>query len=85
MVRLRVAKQRQMRWSDERAYVLALVRVADLNADPSPRGFAFRWGFAPDESQLLNGGMAIAALPMLLAAPAQPTSGRQQNLLELLK
>ena len=33
----RMAKQRQMRWSDEGAHLLAQVRVHDINGDLKPR------------------------------------------------
>jgi hypothetical protein len=36
---LRMAKKRQMRWSDEGARVLALVRVEDLNGDLAAHTF----------------------------------------------
>ena len=35
----RMAKKRQMRWSDEGVHVLALVRVEDLNGDLSAHTF----------------------------------------------
>ena len=37
IVSLRMAKQRQMRWSDEGAHLLAQVRVHDINGDLKPR------------------------------------------------
>jgi len=39
VVSLRMAKKRQMRWSDEGAHVLALVRVAELNGELSVQTF----------------------------------------------
>jgi hypothetical protein len=39
VVRLRMAKKRQMYWSDEGAHVLALVRVAELNGELSVQTF----------------------------------------------
>ena len=41
VVSWRMAKKRQMRWSDEGAHLLAQVRVHDLNGDLHPRVFAF--------------------------------------------
>ncbi len=61
------------------------MRVAGLNADLSSRAVATPMGSARDESQLLNGGIAIAAEPALLAVLAKSASGRQQNLFELLQ
>ena len=40
VVSLRMAKKRQMRWTDEGAHCLALVRVADLNGELSSRSLA---------------------------------------------
>ncbi|UUZ76922.1 ISKra4 family transposase [Polaromonas sp. P1(28)-13] len=40
VVSWRMAKKRQMRWSDEGAHLLAQVRVHDLNGDLHPRAFA---------------------------------------------
>ncbi|MBK6650125.1 MAG: ISKra4 family transposase [Betaproteobacteria bacterium] len=37
----RMAKKRQMRWSDEGAHLLAQVRVCELNGELRPRAFAF--------------------------------------------
>ena len=37
----RMAKQRQMRWTDEGAHVLAQVRVHAINGDLRPKEFAF--------------------------------------------
>ena len=39
VVSLRMAKKRQMRWSDAGAHALAQVRVAELNGELSPRSF----------------------------------------------
>lgn len=39
VVSLRMAKKRQMRWSDAGAHALVQVRVADLNGELSPRSF----------------------------------------------
>jgi hypothetical protein len=39
VVSSRMAKKQQMRWSDEGAHVLALVKVADLNGDLSAQTF----------------------------------------------
>lgn len=41
VVSLRMAKQRQMRWTDEGARLLAQVRVHAINGDLRPRTFAF--------------------------------------------
>ena len=41
VVSWRMAKKRQMRWSDEGAHLLAQVRVHDLNGELHPRVFAF--------------------------------------------
>ncbi len=41
VVSLRMAKKRHMRWSDEGAHALALVRVADLNGELSPQSFGY--------------------------------------------
>ena len=41
VVSWRMAKRRQMRWSDEGAHLLAQVRVHDLNGELHPRAFAF--------------------------------------------
>ena len=62
VVSLRMAKKRQMRWSDEGAHALVLVRVADLNGELSPRTF----GDATQPRQapvlrLWRDGMAMAA------------------------
>ena len=40
VVSLRMAKKRQMRWSDKGAHCLALVRVAHLNGELSPQALA---------------------------------------------
>jgi hypothetical protein len=59
---LRMAKKRQMRWSDEGAHVLALVRVEDLNGDLSAHTFGAITrlrGSAVD--RIRNEGMALAA------------------------
>ncbi|MEO7128979.1 MAG: hypothetical protein ABI040_08990, partial [Rhodoferax sp.] len=37
VVSLRMAKKRQMRWSDEGAHLLAQVRVCAINGDLKPR------------------------------------------------
>ena len=39
VVSLRMAKKRQMRWSDAEAHALVQVRVAGLNGELSPRSF----------------------------------------------
>ena len=39
VVSFRMAKKRQMRWSDAGAHALVQVRVADLNGELSPRSF----------------------------------------------
>ena len=39
VVSIRMAKKQQMRWSDEGAQHLALLRVADLNGKLSARAF----------------------------------------------
>ena len=41
VVSLRMAKKRQMRWSEEGAHALAQVRVADLNGELSPKTFGY--------------------------------------------
>jgi hypothetical protein len=41
VVSLRLAKKRHMRWFDEGAHALALVRVADLNGELSPQSFGY--------------------------------------------
>ena len=41
VVSLRMAKKRQMRWSDAGAHALAQVRVAELNGELSPRSFGY--------------------------------------------
>ena len=41
VVSLRMAKKRQMRWSDAGAHALAQVRAADLNGELSPRSFGY--------------------------------------------
>ena len=41
VVSFRMAKQRQMRWTDEGAHLLAQVRVHAINGDLQPRTFAF--------------------------------------------
>ena len=41
VVSLRMAKKRQMRWSDAGAHALAQVRVAELNGALSPRSFGY--------------------------------------------
>lgn len=62
VVSLRMAKRRQMRWSDEGAHALALVRVADLNGELSPQSFGY-----PNQSRQSTmlrrwtGEMAMAA------------------------
>jgi hypothetical protein len=40
VVSWRMAKKRQMRWSDEGAHLLAQVRVSAINGDLHPRAFA---------------------------------------------
>jgi hypothetical protein len=47
VVSLRMAKKRQMRWSDEGAHVLALVRVAELNGELSAESFGHITQFRP--------------------------------------
>ena len=37
VVSLRMAKKRQMRWSDEGAHLLVQVRVQEINGDLKPR------------------------------------------------
>ena len=62
VVSARMAKKRKMRWSDEGAHLLALVRVADLNGDLSPRTFGVPT--QPRRSVVerqWNGSMALAA------------------------
>jgi hypothetical protein len=39
VVSVRMAKKQQMRWTDEGAHVVALVRVADLNGELSADAF----------------------------------------------
>jgi hypothetical protein len=39
VVSVRMAKKQQMRWTDEGAHVVALVRVADLNGELSAESF----------------------------------------------
>ena len=41
IVSLRMAKKRQMRWSDAGAHALAQVRAADLNGELSPHSFGY--------------------------------------------
>lgn len=41
VVSVRMAKKRQMRWSEEGAHSLAQVRVADLNGELSPKTFGY--------------------------------------------
>lgn len=41
VVSLRMAKRRRMRWSDEGAHALVLVRIADLNGEVSPQSFGY--------------------------------------------
>ena len=41
VVSLRMAKKRQMRWSDAGAHALAQVRAADLNGELSPHSFGY--------------------------------------------
>jgi hypothetical protein len=43
VVSLRMAKKRQMRWSDEGAHLLALVRVRELNGELRPRVVPTPW------------------------------------------
>lgn len=43
IVSLRMAKKRQMRWSDEGAHLLAQVRVHELNSELRPRAVPLPW------------------------------------------
>jgi hypothetical protein len=43
----RIAKMRQMRWADDLAHALSLVRVADLNGEPSVESFTPVTQFRP--------------------------------------
>ena len=62
VVSARMAKKRQMRWSDEGAHVLALVRVADLNGELSPRTFGVPTRpRASATDRIWNGDLALAA------------------------
>lgn len=43
VISLRMAKKRQMRWTDEGAHLLAQVRVHELNGELRPRVVPFPW------------------------------------------
>src|SRR5712672_1353319 len=82
----RMAKKQQMRWSDQRAHTLALVRVADLNEDLSAERFTaiarYRPGIAEKIDRAFYGVpiRAVAALGYMmlvcLATSVHAQSGR---------
>lgn len=54
LVSTRMAKQRQMRWSDEGAHALVQVRAAMLNGDLSPRYAPIPWYRKPSTSRMMG-------------------------------
>ena len=72
VVSQRMAKRQQMRWTDQGAHCMVLVRAADINGELSPRSIAALPKLASRGSHAANDGPRWAARsPTVWAAPNQ--------------